>query len=828
MRIIRLSLFLFAAVYIAVLLFKFWGLLSVSEILPGGDTASHFVALREFIDGLRQGNFFNYFKDWFGGQPLFHFYPPLSFLLMGGSYLLFGEALSIFFIFRFFIFLTFAIFPISFYFFLKEFLGPKVARIGIWLSFLWVLYPKIPASIGAGASGAVFYGLFSQVLAVSFFLWYLVVLKRIFESQRFRFPLIIGGTAALTLIFLTHSLTTFAAGFITIFFALYHWRSLFKLRTGGAILMFSLLAFLLSSFWLVPFLAQFGYTSAERIDFSGYFPSALIPFLQFDLSDFVRGEWTTFYYVWFAAAVLFVLGVVKLVRQRQYFLLTAFAVMFLFFNLDYLSKVVLPAFPLHYYRLVTYQIVFYLAVAAVGLKEMVRLVPAKNFWPRFGLVLAAISLIHYIVLYDFSGRERAFNTKPLLNNLPFDFPYHWSIREFGLAGFGKRAVDFLKNEPLPERPQRVLSDVNILTMVGGLSSIHYFNTFIPLINDQEVIIGLYAESAWQVPFIFPATNFITGNEVKWGRVRDLYFNSQFKSQDIETMVERVRLFGVNYLVMTSNSFEERFPEGAAGIRFVEDFGPIRIYQIEGARPFVYEPVYKPGLFVADKADEFREFALGWYSLPEILDKPVAWWQNGLKNLTKETVVPFSFLIVRTDEAGPSEAEANFLLSLEKPILFVHRGDTLNLDDAGRQIAEASDFRPVAGYYSPSGFLDQPNVATLQTLKDFVARHAVKNDNVQPVELAQWSDNEVIFSGQGPVIVNLGYFPYWQQPDGEKVYPVTPGQMLVFADGETELVYQPGADAKIGRRISLITLIALIGLAVLRFSGRLWLRRQNTP
>ena len=80
----------------------------------------------------------------------------------------------------------------------------------------------------------------------------------------------------------------------------------------------------------------------------------------------------------------------------------------------------------------------------------------------------------------------------------------------------------------------------------------------------------------------------------------------------------------------------------------------------------------------------------------------------------------------------------------------------------------------------------------------------------PSILAIWQDQEIVFSGQGPIIINAAYFPDWRsQNPNQKIYQVTPGQMLVFAKGKTNLEFSASAKERASGWISVVSIILVI-------------------
>ncbi len=811
----------FVLVYAAVLIWKFYPLVSRNELLPGNDTLGHFLAFHEFYQSLAAGHFWNYSVYWFGGMPLFQFYAPLTFLLMGGLYALLGHFVSQFLIFRWNVFLAFAIFPWPFYLFVKHYVGEKAAHFSLPVSLLLVFYPPFFNFLGLGAASSIVSGLFDEMLAVDLLLFYLVALKKLVDSDRVNWKWTLLAGLALAAVFLSHTLTSIMAGFFTAIIGIFFIRRWFRnnlfWNLGGAVL----LGFLLSAFWLVPFIANLRFTSAAIINTNSFLTSALSVFAPFRLNDIWNGGVLSFPYVWILAWVAFAFGLFHLLREKKALLPVVLLITFLAFGLDYFNAV-FPNLTLHYYRMLGYGLIFFLAIVAAG---------AAYIWEKMGARKTALALLaglgvlllfQCIYFFRFSSQISLLSSESGFMSMSqlTDINYLWSISDFRGFTAGNSTLTDLRSVFLPEKPERIMPDMSPLIMTSDLSSIHFFNAALPLANQESSIFGLYAESAWQLPFIFPDTNVITGNGMLWGRVKDLAFNQYFNGQGLEDMVKRLQLFGVNYLV-TNSDFYDNNAKQIKEASFVRSEGNFKIYHLDGARPLVYSAAHLPGLFVAGGgALDFREFALGWYSASELLDYPIADWTKRADDLTTGSAAPFSFIALETNGL-PDASLTERILSLGKPVVFLNEASSsLGLADEAKNIREIDNFRPITVQLDTAALV-QPNVDSLKSLSAFVRKFGLANKDASTVpDVATFSGENVAFSGTGPAIVNLSYFPYWQCASGcDNVYPVTPGQMLVFASGPTSLVYRPGEDTQVGLWLSVLGLAGLAGLAYLSLRER---------
>jgi len=784
---------------------KFYSLISLDEILPGNDTLGHFWAWREFHEAMSAGHFWNYSIYWFGGIPTTQFYPPLGFILMSGFYALFSNFISQFLVFRFFVFLTFAIFPLPFYFFVKNYLGERAAYFSLPVGLLFVFYTPLMNFMGLGAASSVITGLFNQILAINFLLLYLIALKKIIDAKKFSVGLVIWAGLSLALVFLSHTLTSIMAGVLTGIIGIFYYRRWFKDKLFYNLSATIILGFSLSAFWLWPFIVNLRFTSAEKIESSAFLSSVLNVFLPFHLNNIWQGGWLTFPYIWLVVFLAFLGGLATLLKEKQYLLPFIFFILFFLFGLDYINPI-FPGLTLHYYRLLGYDILFYLAISTVGLVAAWDWAKKRRGLLGGSILIGVLILSQYLYFFNLTSSAQTDVDEVMPVSEMTNISYSWSLSEFTNFSDANLVVSDLQSPLLPEAPIRIMPEMSP-SLTGSLSSIHFFNTALPLANSQSSLFGLYAESSWQLPFIFPTSNLITGNGMRWGRVKDLTFNSYFQSQDVASMVRRLQLFGVNYLVTGSDYFDEqatKMPDG----RLVKSDGKFKIYHLRGAKPFIYAADHIPGLFVRHSGLSFRDFALGWYSSSELLDYPVAEWTEEISRLTREEVSSFSFIVVEL-EAKPDNNFIEKISSLGKPVIFLNESkQSFNL--SGPDTWEIDNFQSIALLQNNSLQMTQPNVESLETLTEFIEKYALSNEFASSTPaISNFSGKQISFSADGPYIINLGYFPYWQNTGEGKVYPVTPGQMLVFANSHTNLEYRAGADVSTGKWLSIIAMISVL-------------------
>jgi hypothetical protein len=210
---------------------------------------------------------------------------------------------------------------------------------------------------------------------------------------------------------------------------------------------------------------------------------------------------------------------------------------------DFFSTI-FPEIPFHYYRFIPFIFLFELIIATVGLELLFD--KLKKRWYVFYAFILILFILSFQVIWSYNlgkGSEKLL-ISPRLSRLNSDVDYFYSLKEYAMHNEAQEVIMGLQN--FSQKPFRVLTDMQQIWFMQNLSSMHYFNTFLPLKNSQAVVNGLYAESAWQLPFIFPVIGKVTNANISWGRVEDLSQNQFFISQPLSSMLKRLSLFGSDY------------------------------------------------------------------------------------------------------------------------------------------------------------------------------------------------------------------------------------------------------------------------------------------
>jgi len=245
--------FFFGLIFL-ILVVKFYGLFQ-NGLLPGWDTMPWQyvvdVMAKKFLPDLKSSG---YDLTWFGGFPLFQFYPPLIFVLVGLFHLLSLKTISLFLSYRIFTFLSLFLFSVALYLFTKEFLNKKAAKASILFGLFLIFFyfeGDWPWVEQIGARATILMGLFASAWGLVLFLLYFAFLEKLRKEPNKKNFLI--TTLVLTCLFLSHSISTIVAGiFLFIYLLFHHQKEILKntILTG-------LIAVLLSGFYFTPFITAF-------------------------------------------------------------------------------------------------------------------------------------------------------------------------------------------------------------------------------------------------------------------------------------------------------------------------------------------------------------------------------------------------------------------------------------------------------------------------------------------------------------------------------------------------------------------------------------------
>jgi len=742
-----------------ILVIKFHGLFQ-DGFLPGWDTMPRQYVLdvmaKDFLPNFRLSG---YDLNWFGGFPLFHFYPPLISVLTSLIHFLSFRLISLFLSFRIFTFLSLFAFSVALYFFTKEFLNKRAAKASILFGLFLIFYHYLEGRDWyLGAKATILIGLFASAWGLVLFLLYFAFLERLRKEPNKKNFLITA--IVLTCLFLSHTLSTVVAGiFLFLYLLFHHQKEILK----NAILT-GLIAVLLSGFYFIPFVTGLKYTSAEALHLEVsplhiFFPfkynlkiSNLLPLLIF---------------------ILFIIGTITLFRKQNFFLPSVFIIALIFLFGDYLQTL-FPDLPFHYSRFIQYFLAVVLAVSSYGFVCVLEKSKEK-LWLKYGFCGLIFVLFGYNIL-SYGTEEWHFLKH-----------YHYQLDEYPEAESAQGVIEYFEKKNPSER----IFAESPMWAVEKIGSVHYFTSLLPL-KGKKVVNGLSAEDTIQNPFIMPTIVQISEN-TRWAG-KSLESDPTFNTQPPESMLDRLKIFNIGYIIAYSDKLKNNLRD-YQGAELLETFGNFQIYRLKNPRDLVYQPEYKPGLFINQGGGiGFRDFAQWWYKFPLLLDFPIAESVSRIEKLDKEEIDNFSMIIISAKKLN--QKQRKILEEFGHPTIWL----TNQKNVSESVLLSQFDLDDSQGSMSLAALL-------LNEKKKYP--HFASNINID-----EFADEKLLFNASGPTIVNLGYFPYWQSVNkNQKVYQVTPGQMLVFTDGETILEYRSDWLKKVSIVISWLTLLGLIGWGI---------------
>lgn len=806
---------------LSALILKFPNLWFSSEVLAGWDTVGHYQAFLKQADLIQSGHLKGYFLDWFGGMPIFYFYSPLFFWL--GALLVVGLPFVLpALIFKLFILLSLAAFTPVFYFFAKTFLPLKPSPwLASLLALLYIFYQPVAfGDLGIGLAGAVAAGLVTHGPGLVLSLLFLSYFKRLLdETGKFwrekDFYLVIIFGAAL---FYTHTISTiFAAilGMIMLFFYLHNRQTYLK----SALVFLGVAA--ISAYFLLPFISFFDYSSDWGYRRSeGFFFDPLQPLLALDPLDFIHGRWGSINWAWLVAVVSFGAGFWSLISKRIFILPAMFFLPFLVVPRNYLSQVLGAS--MHYYRMMPLLIVIFLAISLYGLTVWDSYLKSNDQlkrWRRGGWIILILLVVWRLSIFSFSLNRQNINPNLAMST---DSPIEYFSDAKSYPGFkaANQVLDCLRAQGEIEGRVSVESDLRFLTQQTG--SAHYFDYAVPKIG-VPLLQGLYSESANQTAFIYPAFAGISPRASGYEYPASYYLakNKHYRQQPVLDSIKQMGLFNVQYVIAYSSeaidNLTRQLPTNVQSANCENTY--FGLYEIDKSlrRPFISKPTYKPLLFIRDNNEylTFRFLSLGWFSLSQLQGAPII-YHDDIKVGTWDKIKPsdwqnISAIIVGSEALSAVEVKA--LNATGKKILVlssnVYQGEKLP-----EEFTLIQNFRPVAGFNSYNQPY-QPDIIALDKFRGFIQESVMRPENKTDFEnqpsLIKWQDEQITFTGNGPVIINAAFFPAWQSSEDLELFEVTPGQMLVFSQGETNLEFKATHVDWIG---GVMTVLSLLGVVVL--------------
>ena len=712
----------------------------------GWDTLPHFYLLTKMYGYLQSGHISGYDPNWFAGYPAFIFYGPLPYILISLPTLLTGELISLNYSFNLFLFLLPIAFLAGLYFTSRVWFDKNVARWSLLFGLIFLFSSRFHAHLGMGINSAVYVGLIANFLAIVLLIFMLGVVE--LQRRNKSWSLLVLAGFLLAGIILTHAMTTIFAGLLLGLFTLMNFKKWWK--EGIGILLLSLV---LSSFWLIPFLQNLVFSSGESMGISGLVINdpllGLFPELNNILYNFGPDV--------VPAILLFfccLAGVVKLVKTNKSYFAWAFLLTLVFLPRDYLISVL--NLPIHYYRFISHLWILNIFVCAYGF---------EYFYQQFNrgklsrvLLSVTISGTVAISLFNYLG----------VGSSHLNATHDTDLTNYPEAEQAQEILKYIGELPLQGR----IATHTKQSMQNTVGSPHFFSTFIPLDFNKPVLPGLLAESALSTQYILPTLTKMD-NSFNWGKT-NLLFDPGFKDQDNLSMIKRLELYGVEYLLSGKNEAQVFLDDELAAkeIEVVKEFEDFTILKFKNFTPLIASTDYKPFLFVDKGGEDFKFFTKEWFKNTDLFEYPVIYTDKDLADLPENEKAGIAGYIFSFPVNSKIElAEYEQYLVEGKKVIFLNVGAGEGSSDEVKFVQNFS--------------LNVGGDQLAEILKKFASKKVNKTEVVGGVV----DDREMNFNSAGGTLINYSYFPKWKREKANQIiYWATPSSMWVFGDGEVELEY----------------------------------------
>ncbi|MBN8550900.1 MAG: hypothetical protein J0M12_16425 [Deltaproteobacteria bacterium] len=785
-----------AALLVFSILFLVWHLGSVASERPlaGWDLTSHFYLVTKMWEFLKQGQLSGYDYNWYGGCPLFVLYPPLFFVAallphifsFGYIPLLLAFNLFLFFLPLFFLLATYVTARICF--------SRAIASWTLFFGLLFLALPRETAHYSLGLLDLFAIGLPASFMATALLALLIGTLERLRVSATPQNVALVCLTT--TAIILTHiPLSMFAFWFTALFF-------LFRENAPRKqILVASLGSLLLTSWWILPFVESFPYSSGVTLGLPGVIPD---PFLvlfpnvfdpevikTFSLRPryfYLGGEQhgflvslplilLTFPYQGVFFLICTCAGVLVSIRQRRYFFPGVYLASLLLLPRNILTEIFREG--MHTYRFTQPVFLLQIFLSAVGAQAIIESLRQRVHKRPFALLsratlgFASIALV-IVSFYQFSMEPQGGTFKDPLRQQPRrDLTFSLHLDQYRSAADAAKVIAYLGTQ---HPTGRIAVDTGE-SLFRALGSSHFFSSQIPLQLNLPVLPGLLAESALSASFINPTMFGLTNvpgwsDYLLWGRTNMAGFEP-FRSSGPQAMLRRLRLYGVEYIItalQSSTRALESLPQVVLEFRS----GMYSVFRLRNANSLILESTSKPMLFIERGGLKFREFAELWYSDARLIDCPV------VHSVRSSNTVPLAdldnfggFIVSWGGLSQPTQSDYDEWARFDRPVIFLNAApDELNLRSPNIHFV--------------------PNLSPWVGLRLFTRHFASLNacSAWSPVRTAKIETGTIEFSSDIFTLVNFSFHPDWHSTSPtQEVYWATPSMMGVFGQGANTLHFR---------------------------------------
>ena len=736
--------------------------LLTDRVIPGWDTTPHFYLFTKMVDYLKMGQIGGYDSLWFGGFPVFKLYGPFPYILMSIPHFLTAGKIGLALSFNLFLFALPFLFLASIWYTARVWFDKIGGYIAMIFGTFFLCAVQDKAYMGVGIDSIVSVGLFTSFFAICLMIFFLGIIER--QRRNPKTSNIIWGTLLLTMLITTHAMTLLFTLLLLAIFTFLNWRQVWK----SAFLM-GILALVLSSFWLIPFLRDLSFSSGQKLGLLGATNDPL--FVLFDFPSYYGEHALSLALAAIPTALLLVsslIGVYVTIKSKNDFWAVAFILTLVILPRQYLVSYF--DLPVHYYRYTAHIFALNIFLATAGMifivKKLGKLKPVSQEVVK-GL-LAGVMIVSLMVSYI-----DKFN----LSDNPRNYTHKYNFSEYSENADAEKVMEYLGGLQIKNR----VVVPSLPSLQFTLGSPHFFATFLPLNYKISVIPGLLAESALSTQFVLPTIAKV-GSSLNWGNT-SLLEDSGFSEQDMNSMIKRLGLYNVQYVLQTKDGADTILDTvDEKLIAKLVDKGNISVLELKDFRPFIETTNYKPLLFIDNGGMEFLDFSKEWFKQPALFEMPVIYTKKKLAMIPKEEIEQMSGYIVSMPSG--SLVSKNYYqewLNSGKKLILLNATPDAELAAEFKQNGQSSDVEFIKDFGVNIGS-DILLRSLLAFNRDQIVREKVVANVVE--------DMTVKFDSQGGTLINYSYFPDWEVKGAQTtIYWATPSMMWLFAKGETEMIYR---------------------------------------
>lgn len=501
---------------------------------------------------LPQGDIIGWTNEWYAGMPLLQFYFPLPYILI--AFLSYIIPIQI--AFKLITVLGIFSLPICVYFFVRwigfKFPMPIIAAI-FMLPFLFLEH----YSIWGGNILSTLAGQFSHSISISISILFLGLLYKGIKNKKY----IVVNSILFSLIILSHIFTTIFALFYSLFFLFDKDK---KQALTNLIYIFKVyfLAFLLTAFWILPFIFKLDFTSklgwVPIKSLSLLYPNAVIPFL-----------------------ILSVISIFFYFKNKEK------KVLYLFFPII-LSIFLFLFVPSGYIWNVRFLVPYYLFLCILSSYGV------SQLFKKFKLKWVLIFIIFIVTILFINN-----NVKQV------DDWIKWNYK--GFEGKPNQKTFFAINNFLKNLPHgRVLYEYS--TTYNKFGTERAFEN-IPLFSEKPVLNGLLMDSAASTYFVF----------YMWSEISSKpacpIAEAGCSTFNLEIGTKHLDIFNTKYILAITDQLKNALRNNPSYI-FLKKFEDIEIYEIKRDNKYVVLPKFEPVLV---RTTNWKKTSLKWFKNKDLLD-----------------------------------------------------------------------------------------------------------------------------------------------------------------------------------------------------------------